>query len=138
LINISGIEEPTAEIRNRADASINPFLRPYFLLIIPPDIPPIIQPIRALETTNPNRAFAAISPNPNGRTKKLSRELTVPDITAVSYPKSSPPNVATNVSFIRYLVFVEIPIVFYALMFGVNIYNLVKGHKNRRNKMESL
>ncbi len=57
--NISGIAEPMADNKNKIAAKIKPFLRPSFLLIIPPEIPPIIHPIKALETTNPNRAFAA-------------------------------------------------------------------------------
>jgi hypothetical protein len=71
------------------------------LLTQPPNIPPKTQPIRALDTTNPNFEFAAISDKPKGSIKNFSREPTVPEITAVSYPNKSPPKVATRVIDIR-------------------------------------
>jgi hypothetical protein len=37
--------------------------------------------------------------------KKFSREPTVPEMTAVSYPNNSPPSVATRVNDKRYLEF---------------------------------
>ena len=112
MINISGIAEPRADIKNRIAARIKPFFRPNFLLISPPERPPIIQPINALDTMNPLKALAAVSDNPFGITKKLSKEPTVPEMTPVSYPKSSPPKVATNVSFKRYPDFADVLIVY--------------------------
>ena len=99
--NISGIAEPKAEIKNKIAARINPFFRPSFLLTNPPTIPPIIQPINALDTKKPLKALAAVSDNPFGIPKKLSKDPTVPEITPVSYPNKSPPKVATNVILIK-------------------------------------
>ena len=84
FINISGIAEPKAEIKNKTAARISPFFLPNFLLTKPPKTPPIIHPINALETKKPLKALAAVSDNPFGATKKLSRKLTVPEITPVS------------------------------------------------------
>ncbi len=56
-----------------------------------------MQPIRALLTTKPSSAFAWSKGNPKGSMKNLRNDSTVPEITAVSYPNSNPPNVATRV-----------------------------------------
>ena len=98
---ISGMADPIAETRKRIAASTRPFLLPRFLLIHPPEIPPRMQPIRALETSAPSLELADSSARPRGSTKKLSRELTVPEMTAVSYPNNNPPRVATRVNLTR-------------------------------------
>jgi hypothetical protein len=103
--SISGMADPIAETRNSRAANTSPFLRPRVLLTQPPKIPPKIQPIRALDTTSPSLEFEAISDSPKGSTKNFSRDPTVPEITAVSYPNRSPPRVATRVMEIRYPVF---------------------------------
>ncbi len=83
---------------------INPRLRPICVLTQPPISPPMMQPISALDTTNPSSESAALACAAlprfvnRGSTKYAFRLPTAPLITAVSYPKSSPPSVAINVS----------------------------------------
>ena len=52
-LNISGCHAPNAEIESVAAEIINPTLLPRDLAINPARAPPIIHPVRALETTNP-------------------------------------------------------------------------------------
>ncbi|MPN62298.1 hypothetical protein SDC9_210045 [bioreactor metagenome] len=51
--NISGRPEPTADTKKNTEAMINDFLRPKRVAKIPEIMPPIIQPISALETVAP-------------------------------------------------------------------------------------
>ena len=57
----SGAAAPNAEIRNSTAAITNPRLRPMRVLTQPPEIPPMMQPINALDTTNPSSEFAALA-----------------------------------------------------------------------------
>ncbi len=55
----SGAAAPSAEIRKRTAATINPPLRPMRVLTHPPMSPPMMQPMSALELTMPQRKLAA-------------------------------------------------------------------------------
>ncbi len=57
----SGAAAPSADTRNSTAAITSPRLRPIFVLTQPPEIPPIMQPISALDTTNPSKEFAALA-----------------------------------------------------------------------------
>ena len=48
-------------MRKSTAAMINPRLRPMLVLTQPPTSPPMMQPISALETTNPSSEFAAFA-----------------------------------------------------------------------------
>jgi len=89
----SGKAEPKAAIRNKTAATDKEFFLPKREDKNPESNPPMMQPIKALETVAPNAKF----PNPLGVIKNASNDSTVPEITAVSYPKSNPPIVATKV-----------------------------------------
>src|SRR5215472_16162162 len=59
---------------------------------------PMMHPKSALETVQPDRLLRAVSERCCGSMKLASIEPTAPEMTAVSYPNSRPPKVATNVT----------------------------------------
>src|SRR5258708_21788563 len=94
---ISGHAEPIDPSRNIGPATIRPPRRPSAVDIHPATDAPMMQPNMALEMVQPDRLLRAVSDHPSGSMKYASIELTAPEMTAVSYPNSNPPSVATNV-----------------------------------------
>ena len=87
-INESGIVHPSAEIKNNDAAIIRIGFLPNLSLRPPDTIAPIIAPTRAELANHP----VSISSNE----KYFSIKLNVPEITAVSNPKSNPPKEPTK------------------------------------------
>ena len=88
-VKLAGKAVPMADIRNKTAAKSNDFFRPSELLKKAANTAPAMQPTKALDAAQPIAALL--------KSKCCLRLPMVPEITAVSYPKSSPPRVATNV-----------------------------------------
>src|SRR5262245_42663097 len=94
----SGKAEPRDDTKNSDAATNRPPRRPMRCDSGPAIAPPITHPSRAQEIVQPERLCAAVSGRPRGLMKLASIAFTAPEMTAVSYPNSSPPRAAMTVS----------------------------------------
>jgi hypothetical protein len=88
IVNVGGIVDPTAEIKNNQAAKDKIGLRPNRSLNVPATKAPNIAPTRAELPNHPTYNLL--------RENCPSTRLKVPEITAVSKPNKIPPNEATK------------------------------------------
>ena len=95
---ISGMEEPTADKVNSKAAKTNPFFLPISLDIKPPKAPPMIQPMRALDTVNPLSEFNVASSKTGAPLKfeEIMKVTITADNTLIKIPIPLPNNLMST------------------------------------------